>query len=230
MAYIKRGRVGEGRWEGWTRGLGLEYAHWGIRNDWPVGNSCIAQKTLPSILWWSTWEENLKESGYVYMHDRVMITTLYIDYPSVKLSKKCLHIEACPLLLFLDDTWSNHPIHQPRASTNHRSRKWGPHGPTRLYLASSRTTSSTRRLTTVRNGCCFTPLRFKFLCYIIASGFPSSHWHLKVDPPLPPLHSTSSHPTTQRAGGRRAQTLMCHFTAVADLPKHDIFITALKWQ
>ena len=36
--------------EGWTRGLELAYAPWGIWNDWPVRICCIAQGTLSNIL------------------------------------------------------------------------------------------------------------------------------------------------------------------------------------
>jgi len=35
---------------GWTGGLGLTYAHCDIRNDWPMGACCIAQKILHNIL------------------------------------------------------------------------------------------------------------------------------------------------------------------------------------
>ena len=31
---------------GWTGGLGLAHAHWGIRIDWATGFCCIAQGTL----------------------------------------------------------------------------------------------------------------------------------------------------------------------------------------
>ena len=36
---------------GWTGDLGLAYSHWGRWNDWPMGTCCIAQGTLPNILW-----------------------------------------------------------------------------------------------------------------------------------------------------------------------------------
>ena len=42
-------------WGGWTGGLGLAYAHWGICNDWPVETCCIAQRPLPNILWSPMW-------------------------------------------------------------------------------------------------------------------------------------------------------------------------------
>ena len=45
--WLPKGMGGE---EGWTVGLGLAYAHLGIRSDWPIGTCCIAQRTLPSIL------------------------------------------------------------------------------------------------------------------------------------------------------------------------------------
>ena len=38
-------------------------------NGWPVGACCIAQGTLPNILWQPIWEKNLKGNGYVYMYD-----------------------------------------------------------------------------------------------------------------------------------------------------------------
>ena len=41
---------GGGGGEGWTVGLGLAYAHFGLRNDWPIGTSSIAERTLPNIL------------------------------------------------------------------------------------------------------------------------------------------------------------------------------------
>ena len=41
---------GTGDREGWTRGLGLAYAHCCIWNDWPMGACYIAQGTLPNIL------------------------------------------------------------------------------------------------------------------------------------------------------------------------------------
>ena len=61
--------------KGQTRGLGLAYAYWGIRNDWPTGICCITQGTLLDILWWSMWEKNPKENGCVYMYN--WITLLY---------------------------------------------------------------------------------------------------------------------------------------------------------
>ena len=67
----QRGQVGDG--EKWTWGLGLAFAHWGIWNDWPTGTCCVAQRTLPSNLWWSTWEKTLRENGYVYMHDWITL-------------------------------------------------------------------------------------------------------------------------------------------------------------
>ena len=42
----QRGQVGLGE-EGWTGGLGLAYAHWGLWNDWPTATCCRAQGTLP---------------------------------------------------------------------------------------------------------------------------------------------------------------------------------------
>ena len=39
-----------GVWEGWTEGLGLAYAHWGVGNDCSTGTCCIAQRTLSNIL------------------------------------------------------------------------------------------------------------------------------------------------------------------------------------
>ena len=63
----------------WVRGKGctghLTYAHWGIWNDWLMGTCRIEQRSLPSILWWSMWEKNLKENGCVYMYN--WITLLY---------------------------------------------------------------------------------------------------------------------------------------------------------
>ena len=40
-----------GKWEGWTWGLGLAYAHWGIWSGWPMGTCGTTQGTLPSLLW-----------------------------------------------------------------------------------------------------------------------------------------------------------------------------------
>ena len=59
----------------WTGGLGLAHAHWRIWNYLSMGNCCIAQRTLPNILWYSTWEKNLKENGCLFMYD--WITLLY---------------------------------------------------------------------------------------------------------------------------------------------------------
>jgi len=40
--------VGDGG-EGWTGDLGLTHAQCSIWNDWPMGTSCIAQRTLTNI-------------------------------------------------------------------------------------------------------------------------------------------------------------------------------------
>ena len=62
----QRGQVGG--WDGWTGGLGLAYTHRSIWNDWPMGTFCIAQGILPSSLWWSTQEKNLKKKWmYAYV-------------------------------------------------------------------------------------------------------------------------------------------------------------------
>ena len=60
---------------GYAWGSGLPYAYWGICNDWPAGTCYMAQRTLCNILWYSIWEDNLKEYGCVYMYD--WITLLY---------------------------------------------------------------------------------------------------------------------------------------------------------
>ena len=60
---------------GWTGILGLAYAYCGIWNDWPMGTCCITQRTLHNILWWSIWENNLKNNGCLYMYS--WITLLY---------------------------------------------------------------------------------------------------------------------------------------------------------
>ena len=74
---LKKLMVTQGdRWgEGWTGGVGLAYAHWGLWNGWPMGTCCLAQRTLPNILGSSTWEKNMKENGCVYMFN--CITLLY---------------------------------------------------------------------------------------------------------------------------------------------------------
>ena len=41
----------EGGGEGGIGGLRFAYSHCGIWNDWPIGTCCIAQGTLPNILW-----------------------------------------------------------------------------------------------------------------------------------------------------------------------------------
>ena len=65
--WLPKGTGGGGL--GWTGSLGLAYAHWGIWNDWPVGTCCIAQGTLPNILWLSIWDKNLKKNGCVYLYN-----------------------------------------------------------------------------------------------------------------------------------------------------------------
>ena len=60
---------------GWTGGLRLAYAHWGIWNDWPMETGYGAQRTVPNIQWQSMWEKNLKENVCMYMHN--WITLLY---------------------------------------------------------------------------------------------------------------------------------------------------------
>ena len=50
-----------GGWEEWT--------------DWPMGTCYIAREALPSMLWSSMWEKNLRENGCVHMCDEV--TLLY---------------------------------------------------------------------------------------------------------------------------------------------------------
>ena len=37
----------------WVRSLGLACAHYSRWNGWPTNTCCIAQRTLPNILWWS---------------------------------------------------------------------------------------------------------------------------------------------------------------------------------
>ena len=59
--------------DGWEVGIGM--CTRGIWNDWPVGACCIAQRTLPSILWSSTWDKNRKENACVHMYN--WITSLY---------------------------------------------------------------------------------------------------------------------------------------------------------
>ena len=90
------------RWgmgEGWTGGLGLAYAPWGIWNDCPNRACCKAQRTLPSILWWSMWGKNLRIDMCMCMTGSFcctaeMITALQVNYTSIKLKKnknKVLH-------------------------------------------------------------------------------------------------------------------------------------------
>ena len=80
---------------------------WGLWNDWPMGACCITQRTLPSILWLSTWEKNLKENGYVYVYE--WISLLYnqkwsqpckptiLQWNFRKMGKKCLWYQTdCP--------------------------------------------------------------------------------------------------------------------------------------
>ena len=56
-------------------GLRSADTHWGLWNDWSTGTCCIAQGTLPNILWQSMWEKNLKNNGCVFMYN--WITLLY---------------------------------------------------------------------------------------------------------------------------------------------------------
>ena len=71
---------GRGGW--WAGDLGLVYAYCGILNDWTMGTCYIAQRTLPNILCWTTWEKSMKENGCVFMYN--WITLLYIrNYQSI---------------------------------------------------------------------------------------------------------------------------------------------------
>ena len=56
-------------------GLGLANSHSGIWNDWTMGTCYTEQRILPNFLWWSVWEMNLKENGWVYKFN--CITLLY---------------------------------------------------------------------------------------------------------------------------------------------------------
>ena len=82
----------EDRWGGWTGGLGLAYAHWGVWSDWPAETCCKAQRTLPSVLWLSMWEKNLRVGVYTYVVEPLcctaeIITILQLNYTSIKLLK-----------------------------------------------------------------------------------------------------------------------------------------------
>ena len=62
----------QGGGKGWTGGWGL--AHCGIWNHWPMDTCCIAQGTLPSILWSSMWEKNLNENRCVSMYTWITLS------------------------------------------------------------------------------------------------------------------------------------------------------------
>ena len=61
--------AGSGWGRGWTGDLGLAYAHGGTWNDWPMGTCCIAQRTLPNVLWSSMWVKKLKKKGFVSVYN-----------------------------------------------------------------------------------------------------------------------------------------------------------------
>lgn len=80
------------RWQaGWGEGWsgGLHPGVHGITGQW--GPCCLAQGTLPSILWWSMWEKNLQENRCVYRHHWITllcsrnITNLWINSTSIGL-------------------------------------------------------------------------------------------------------------------------------------------------
>ena len=52
---------GTGGGGGSTRGLGLACTHYCVWKDRPMGTCCLAQGTLPDIMWSPKWEKNLKK-------------------------------------------------------------------------------------------------------------------------------------------------------------------------
>ena len=58
-------KVGGGGRDGFRIWIG--YTHRGIWNNWPLETCCIAQGTLPSVLWQSMWEKNHREWIRVYI-------------------------------------------------------------------------------------------------------------------------------------------------------------------
>ena len=56
-------------------GLGMAYALYCTWTEWSTRNCCMAQGTLPNIMWWSIWEKILKKNGCVYLYN--WITLLY---------------------------------------------------------------------------------------------------------------------------------------------------------
>ena len=76
-----------------------------------MGTCCIAQRTLPNILWWSMWKKNLKENGCMYLYnwttlvysrnDHNIVNRLYFDkfFKNKKITLWTFYIEKYRVIL-----------------------------------------------------------------------------------------------------------------------------------